>query len=194
MALSETNQFKQLQAAMHTDIQALEESNCDSGLDWRNLGPEKTFKLHRGNKYTSPMNTGNGKSESMNRNYKCQCNQHNVRDGRKNISYIEDMIEYIDLSVKEIIKANKVITQNIQEIWDTMKRPRKVGMEEEEYQFKVTENIFNKIIEENFLNLKKEIPMKIQGAYRTSNRLKPPKKSPCYILMKPQNIQKKKEY
>ncbi|KAL6045250.1 hypothetical protein STEG23_009542 [Scotinomys teguina] len=26
MALSETNQFKQLQAAMHTDIQALEES------------------------------------------------------------------------------------------------------------------------------------------------------------------------
>ncbi|KAL6037171.1 hypothetical protein STEG23_023013 [Scotinomys teguina] len=28
MALSETNQFKQLQAAMHTDIQALEESTC----------------------------------------------------------------------------------------------------------------------------------------------------------------------
>jgi hypothetical protein len=32
-------------------------------------------------------------------------------------------------------------------------------------------NIFNKIIEENFPNLKKELPMNIQEAYRTSNRL-----------------------
>ena len=33
------------------------------------------------------------------------------------------------------------------------------------------ENIFNKIIEENFLNLKKVMPMNIQEAYRTPNRL-----------------------
>ena len=32
-------------------------------------------------------------------------------------------------------------------------------------------NIFNKIIEENFPNLKKEMPMNIQEAYRTPNRL-----------------------
>jgi hypothetical protein len=32
-------------------------------------------------------------------------------------------------------------------------------------------NIFNKIIEENFTNLKKEMPMNIQEAYRTPNRL-----------------------
>ena len=42
---------------------------------------------------------------------------------------------------------------------------------------KSTENIFNKIIEENFPNLKKDMPMKIQEAYRTPNRLDP-KKSP----------------
>ena len=32
-------------------------------------------------------------------------------------------------------------------------------------------NIFNKIIEENFPNLKKEMPINIQEAYRTPNRL-----------------------
>jgi len=32
-------------------------------------------------------------------------------------------------------------------------------------------NIFNKSIEENFPNLKKEMPINIQEAYRTPNRL-----------------------
>jgi hypothetical protein len=37
--------------------------------------------------------------------------------------------------------------------------------------FKGSVNIFNKIIEENFPNLKKEVYMNIQEAYRTPNRL-----------------------
>ena len=55
-----------------------------------------------------------------------------------------------------------------------MKRPnlRIIGVEEgEELQLKGPENIFNKIIEENFPNLKNDIPMKVQEAYRTPNRL-----------------------
>jgi hypothetical protein len=43
--------------------------------------------------------------------------------------------------------------------------------EKEDFQFKGPVNIFNKIIEENFPNLKKEMPMNIQEAYRISNRL-----------------------
>ena len=39
------------------------------------------------------------------------------------MSGTEDMIEEIDSSVKENVKSNKSLTQNIQEIWDTMKRP-----------------------------------------------------------------------
>ena len=35
----------------------------------------------------------------------------------------------------------------------------------------IAENIFNKTIEENFPNLKNNIPMKVQEAYRTPNRL-----------------------
>jgi hypothetical protein len=40
--------------------------------------------------------------------------------------------------------------------------------ESEDSQLKGPVNIFNKIIEENFPNLKKEMPIKIQEAYRTS--------------------------
>ena len=51
-----------------------------------------------------------------------------------------------------------------------MKRPnlRVIGIEEdEESQLQRLENVFNKIIEENFSNLKKEMPINIQEAYRT---------------------------
>jgi hypothetical protein len=43
--------------------------------------------------------------------------------------------------------------------------------ENEDFQLKGPANAFNKIIEENFPNLKKEINMNIQEAYRTPSRL-----------------------
>jgi hypothetical protein len=55
-----------------------------------------------------------------------------------------------------------------------MRRPnlRIIGVDEnEDFQLKGTANIFNKIIEENFPNLKKEIPMNIQEVYKTPNGL-----------------------
>ena len=71
-------------------------------------------------------------------------------------------------------KMKKILTQNIQEIQDTMRRPNlqitRVD-ENEDFQFNGPANIFNKIIEENFPNLKKEMHMNIQEAYRTPNRL-----------------------
>ena len=72
--------------------------------------------------------------------------------------------------------------QNIQEIWRTIKRRtlRIVGVEEEELQLNGLENIFNKIIEENFPTLKEDIPMKVHEAYRTPNRLDQ-KKNPLTI-------------
>jgi hypothetical protein len=55
-----------------------------------------------------------------------------------------------------------------------MRRPnlKIIGMNEnEDFQLKGPVNIFNKIIEENVPNLKREMPMNIQEAYRTPNRL-----------------------
>ena len=47
-----------------------------------------------------------------------------------------------------------------------------IGVDEnEDFQLKGPVNIFNKIIEENFPILKKEMPKNIQEAYSTPNRL-----------------------
>jgi hypothetical protein len=73
----------------------------------------------------------------------------------KKISGIENTTENIDKPVKEDTKCKKLLTQNVQEIQDKMKisNLRITGIEEsEESQLKVPENIFNKIIEENFPN------------------------------------------
>ena len=53
---------------------------------------------------------------------------------------------------------------------NTMRRPNlRISIEEsEDSQLKGPVNIFNKIIEENFPNLKKEIPISMQEAYRTN--------------------------
>ncbi|KAL6089794.1 hypothetical protein STEG23_010809 [Scotinomys teguina] len=112
-----------------------------------------------------------------------------MQEIEQRISDAENTIEKIDLSVKENTKAKKVVTQNTQDIWDTKKKKnpnlRIIEIEEgEEFHLKGTENIFNKIIEENFPNRKKEVPMKIQEAYRTRNRLDPKKIHP----LKPINI------
>ena len=45
--------------------------------------------------------------------------------------------------------------------------------ENEDFLLKRSVNIFNKIIEESFPNLRKEMPMNIQEAHRTPNRLYP---------------------
>ena len=52
-------------------------------------------------------------------------------------------------------------------------------------------NIFNKIIEENFTNLKKEMPMNIQEAYRSPNRLDQKRNSFHHIIVKTPNAQNK---
>jgi hypothetical protein len=61
-----------------------------------------------------------------------------------------------------------------------MKRPnlRIIGIEEnKDSQLKGPENVFNKIIKENFPNLKKEIDIKVQEAYRTPNKWNQKRKS-----------------
>ena len=80
------------------------------------------------------------------------------------ISDDEDTIETIDSTVKENAKCKRPVTQNIQEIQDTMRRPnlRIIRIDEfEDLQFKGSANIFNKIMEENFPNLKRGMPMNI---------------------------------
>jgi hypothetical protein len=65
-------------------------------------------------------------------------------------------------------------------------------MEESEgSQLKGPVNFFNKIIEENFHNLKCKMHMNIQEAYRTRNRLDQKRNSSHHIIIKTPNALKK---
>ena len=117
-----------------------------------------------------------------------------IQEIEERISGAEDFIENIGTTIKENAKCEKLLTQNIQEIQNTTRRPnlRIIGIEVvEDSQLKGPVNIFNKILEENFTNLKKEMPMNIHEAYRTPNRLDEKRNPSCHIIIKTPNTQNK---
>jgi chromosome segregation ATPase len=76
-----------------------------------------------------------------------------IQEMEERISGVEDSIENISTTIKENTKCKKILTQNIQDIHDTMRKPnlRLIGIDDnEDFQLKGPANIFNKIIEENF--------------------------------------------
>ena len=78
-----------------------------------------------------------------------------------------------------------------------MRRPnlRIIGIDKsKDLQLKGPANIFNKIMEENFPNLKREMPMNIQEVYRTPNRLDLSRNTSRHIIIKTPNVLNKKEY
>jgi uncharacterized coiled-coil protein SlyX len=113
-----------------------------------------------------------------------------IQELEERIPGAENTIENINTTIKENEKCKNILTPNIQEIPKTMRRPnlRIIGIEEsEDSQFKGPVNIFNKIIEENFPNIEKEMAMNIQEAYRTPNRSEQKRNSSCHLLIKAPN-------
>jgi uncharacterized coiled-coil protein SlyX len=92
-----------------------------------------------------------------------------IKEIEESLSGAEDTIENIDTTVTENTKCKKLLTQNIQEIQETMRRPnlRIIGIEESESEDSQLRgvNIFNKIIE-HFPNLNKGMSINIQERYR----------------------------
>ena len=66
--------------------------------------------------------------------------------------------------------------------------------ENDDSQLKMPVNVFNKIMKENFPNLKKEIPINIQEAYRTPKRLGQKRNPSLHIIIKTTNAQNKEKY
>ena len=84
-----------------------------------------------------------------------------IQEMEERISGAEDSIGNMDTTIKENANCKNILTQNIQKIQDKMRRPNLwiIGVDEnEDFQLKGPANIFNKIIEENFPNLKKRCP------------------------------------
>jgi hypothetical protein len=116
-----------------------------------------------------------------------------IQEMEERIPGAEDPIENMDTTIKENAKCKEILNQNIQEIQDTMRKPNlwiiKVD-KNEDFQLKGPPNIFNKVIEEKFPNLKKEIPMNIQEAYRTPNRLDQKRNPSQHIIIRTTNALK----
>ena len=96
-----------------------------------------------------------------------------IQEIEERTSGAQDTIENIDSTIKENAKCIKLVTQNIQKLQDTIRRPnlRIIGIEKSKDLHLINPvNIFNKTLEENFPNLEKEMPMNIQEA-RTSQGL-----------------------
>ena len=62
--------------------------------------------------------------------------------------------------------------------------------EEEEQE---TENLFEKIMKENFPNLAKEIDIQVQEAQRVPNKLDPKRTTSRHIIIKTPNLKIKRE-
>jgi hypothetical protein len=85
----------------------------------------------------------------------------------------------------------------MQELTDSIKRPnlRIMGIEEgEEVQAKGMHDIFNNIITENFPNLEKTMPIQVQKASQTPNRLDQNRTTSRHIIIKTTSQRLENEY
>ncbi|KAK7828619.1 hypothetical protein U0070_007143 [Myodes glareolus] len=171
------NQEKSIKQVMETvqelktEMEAMKKTQNEVQLDMENLGKR----------------TETTESSIINR----------IQEIEERISESKDTIEKINALIKENSKSNKFSSQNIQEIWDTIKKAnlRIIGIEEgEELQIKGPENIFNKIIEENFPNLKNNIPMKNLHLAMDGNRDRDPHRNTGLNSLGPNERQKEREH
>jgi hypothetical protein len=85
-----------------------------------------------------------------------------------------------------LVRQLKACERKMKKLTDSIKRPnlRIIGIEEEEVQAKEMCNIFNKIKTENLTNLEKTMPIQVQEASRTPNRLEQNRLTPQHIIIK----------
>jgi chromosome segregation ATPase len=97
-----------------------------------------------------------------------------LQQAEDRISELEDKMEIKGKTEELLLKQLKTCERNMQELSNSIKRPnlRIMGIEEgEEVQGKGIRNILNKRITENFPNLEKAMPIQVQEASTTPNRL-----------------------
>jgi chromosome segregation ATPase len=92
-----------------------------------------------------------------------------IQEMEERMSGAEDTTENMETTIKENAKYKEILTQYIQEFQDTMRKPNKriIGIDENEhFQLEGPANIFIKIIEENFPDLKgKGRPIRITSEF-----------------------------
>ena len=92
-------------------------------------------------------------------------------------------------------KRMKRIEDSLRDLWDNIKftNIRIIGVPEDEEKKKGTEKIFEEIIVENFLKMRKEIVNQVQEAQRVPYRINPRINTPRHILIKLSKIEYKEK-
>jgi chromosome segregation ATPase len=105
--------------------------------------------------------------------HKMEGHSRRLEQAEDRISELEDEMVIKGKTEELLVRQLKSCEKNMQELTDSIKRPnlRIMGIEEGEVQEKGISNVFNKIITENFPNLEKTMPIQVQEASRTPNRL-----------------------
>jgi chromosome segregation ATPase len=88
-------------------------------------------------------------------------------------SELKNKIEIKEKTEEILVKQLKSCERNMQELRNSIRRPnlRVMGVEREAVQAKGIHNIFNKLITGDFPNLEIVLPIQVQEASRTPNRL-----------------------
>ena len=103
-----------------------------------------------------------------------------------------------ELNIQPEQKEEKRIKKNkdrLRSLWDIFKRTniQIKGVPEGEEEEQEVENLFEKLMEESFLNLAKEIDIQVQEAQRVRNKLDPERTTPRHIIIKVPKVNDKKK-
>ena len=92
-------------------------------------------------------------------------------------------------------KRMKRIEDSFRDLWDNIKctNIRIIGVSEEEEKKKGTEKIFEEIIVENFLNMRKEIVNQVQEVQRVPYGINPGRNMPRHKVIKLSKIKYKEK-
>jgi phosphatidate phosphatase PAH1 len=100
------------------------------------------------------------------------------------IAKLEDEMQIKAKTEELLVKQLKTCERNMQEHTDSIKRPNLRVMDIEEGEEVKAKEICKKIITENSPNLEKTIPIQVQEASRTPNRLNQNRTTPQHIIIK----------
>ena len=132
------------------------------------------------NKQTEMNNTITGMKNTL------EGINNSITEAEERMSELEDKMVEISAEEQNKEKRMKIIEDNLRDLQDNTKctNIRIIGVPEEEEKKKGSEKIFEKVIEDNFPNMGKEIVTQLQEAQRTPQRINPRKNTPKHILIK----------
>jgi hypothetical protein len=120
-----------------------------------------------------------------------------VEQVENRVSGMEDKVQELVQIVNDHERMLRKYEWNIQDIWDTMKRPKLwiMGVEErEEIQTKGTDNPFDRIIRKKFPNIKKDRVTEGQEAYGAQSQQDKYRNNSDTSLSKHSAQRRKKEF